>query len=79
MQNLGMTVNVKYHPESLFYAKGVKFQTFHNVTEIHYNYAPGSESSIAFESDVHSTGQTHDIKDIMEYEAVTALSIADDF
>ena len=44
-----------------------------NVTEIHYSYEGISKKmgmeSIAFESNIHSTGCTYLVKDIMGFEA----------
>lgn len=36
------------------------------ITEIHMGYSDGK---IAFESDIHSTGNTYDTKNILEFEA----------
>lgn len=45
---------------------------YRNVTEIHYNYPSPAISimgpQVAFESDIHATGQTLAIKDIASFE-----------
>lgn len=74
--NLGMRVVV------FFTGGGSHPQILRNVTEIHYNYGDFGgprRSRITFESDVHGTGITHDIEDILELEAKVEAERADDF
>jgi len=60
--NFGMKVKLKFKEDK-------KFREYRNVTEIHYNYAAiHSGIRIAFESDIHKTGFTRDIRDIKEFE-----------
>lgn len=37
-ENLGIKVRVTYHPDSNHVKRGVSYEEFRNVTEIHYNY-----------------------------------------
>ena len=39
----------------------------HNVTEIHYAYPPFMDS-VAFDSDLHNTGRTDSLKNVLEFE-----------
>ncbi len=54
-------------------------ETYHNITEIHYNYDSAMSDiigvQIAFESDIHQTGFTRSIKQVVEYEAKLATQI----
>ncbi len=43
-----------------------KKQTFNNVTEVHYLYDSILDESVAFESDIHSTGCTRSINNIKQ-------------
>jgi hypothetical protein len=79
VEKLGFKVRIKYHIDSVFFANGVINQTFRNVTEIHYNYPSAVANSVAFESDVHSTGQTHLLSDIQEFEAEMEVEKAEHF
>ena len=54
----GAKVALRFLSKSPF--KGKK-ETLHNVTEIHEGYRPGK---VAFESDIHSSGLTHDINHV---------------
>ena len=54
--------------------------TLHNVTEIHYNYPSSSGNiSTAFESDIHGTGITYSMNDIVEFETTLEVEIAEYF
>ncbi len=79
MKNLGFKARVKYHIDSDFYNAGCINQTFRNVTEIHYNYPSVVANSVAFESDIHGTGQTHLLADIQEFKTELETEIAENF
>lgn len=65
-KSLGFRVKIRFSPNSaLALIGGPSPETLRNVTEIHMGYRPGR---IAFESDVHGTGNTYDTDDIAEYE-----------
>ena len=52
----------------------------HNVTEIHYCYPDIlGKQRIAFESDIHTTGITYDVTDVLEFEAKSADKIHESF
>lgn len=55
--------------------------TLDNVTEIHYIYNHiGTEAPrIAFESDIHGTGNTYEVADLLEFEAKTTDVEAEHF
>lgn len=56
-------------------------QIMRNVTEIHSNYqsVPGVPSEkIAFESDIHATGQTPPKTSVLEFEALLETEIAEE-
>ena len=66
MEKLAIRVRVVF--------KDGKTEVFENVTEIHYNYESTiakitGERRIALESDIDSTGSTHLIDNIEEFEA----------
>jgi len=51
-----------------------------NVTEIHYCYPDIlGKKRIAFESDIHTTGITYDVTDVLEFEAKSADKIHESF
>ena len=70
-ENLGIDVQVKFSQDGAFHGAET---TFHNITKIHYGYESllGVGTRIAFESDVHGTGNTYDISDIAEFESKPA-------
>lgn len=74
MENLGMQVKISFG----VWAIPVVLR---NVTEIHYRYRSFSpdDDSIAFESDIHSTGCTYKISDIEEFETSLETEIAEEF
>jgi hypothetical protein len=49
--------------------------TLENITEIHYNYKNQDQysHSVAFESDIDSTGYTYPIDTIEEFEALVKV------
>ena len=52
----------------------------HNVTEIHYRYPdPLGWQKIAFESDIHNTGITYDVVDVLEFESKVATKKHESF
>ena len=61
-ENLGCKVVITKTDGSSF--------TIHNVTEIHYNYGNKKDKRImlALESDVHGTGMTLFMDEIVEFE-----------
>lgn len=53
---------------------------FRNVTEIHWKYPTEiPESKVAFESDIHSIGNTFFCNQILEFEAILEIEQAKDF
>lgn len=56
---------------------------YRNVTEIHYNYSRsaliGDSPKIAFESDIHGTGGTWMIDDILEFETIPEEEVAEEY
>lgn len=82
--NYGVRVEMRFSKNSPFRQDGVPpTQTLRNVTEIHYNYLDGntgpngtnpsrheigSESCVAFESAVHSTGVVYRLSYLAEFE-----------
>lgn len=53
-----------------------------NVTEIHYNYnrsSTGGRPKIAFESDIHGTGITRYIDNVLEFETFPETEKAEAF
>lgn len=65
-KNHGVKVVIQFEIASRFSGQTV---TLRNVTEIHYNYPSASPGSrVAFESDIHGTGITYDVDDILEFE-----------
>ena len=79
IDNLGCRVDIKFSESSQFFQEGCKDQTFRNVTEIHYNYPSPIGKSIAFESDIHETGQTHIISDIQDFWTEREDEVAEGF
>lgn len=63
--------------------------TYRNVTEIHFNYENSNKGEsfgkffggpgIAFESDIHKTGATWRIKQVVEFETELETEIAKEF
>jgi hypothetical protein len=78
MKNYGLDVEIWYKADSPW---GDVSEVRHNVTEIHYNYPQGNDESlsIAFESDIHTTGGTISIQYIKEFEAKLATNIAEKY
>lgn len=63
----------------IIYITGIK-ETLHNVTEIHFGYETlMARKRIAFESNIHSTGVTHYVDEIQEFEAFPETEIAPEF
>jgi hypothetical protein len=52
--------------------------TLNNVTEVHYSHPP-ERRSVAFESDIHSTGVNLLIEDVLEFEVRPMNELAPDF
>jgi hypothetical protein len=76
--NYGMKVTIKFSKTGIYGMNGHTHDVLRNVTEIHYNFnhmfaknAPKTstlnEVRIAFESEVHGTGNTYAITDILEF------------
>ena len=72
MKSYGFNVRIKFKRNS---PQGEIEETRNNVTEIHYGYNDllGECTRVAFESDVHGTGGTIEIKHIKEFEARIAI------
>jgi hypothetical protein len=53
---------------------------YRNVTEIHYLYPslPGN-MRVAFESDIHATGVTWPVEEVLEFEATLESGNIDEF
>ena len=51
----------------------------HNLTEVHHLYKNPFEPSIAFESDIHSTGGTAKVQDIVAVVIVLATEKANEY
>lgn len=70
---MGMKVHLKLRSGEEGYAR--------NMTEIHYGYlSPGwLGRRVAFESNIHGTGFTHSIEEIIEFEATPETEIAGEF
>lgn len=66
--NFGMNVRVVHKDKNA--PKGEKQVTYNNVTEIHYNY--DRQGKIALESNVHLTGCTIYLEEVLEFEALVA-------
>ncbi len=77
---LGMRVQVIWS-EKCPWHKEKPERMFRNVTEIHWDYCSVRSHSrkVAFESDVHATGQTYDVDWIAEFEAVLETEEAPEF
>lgn len=68
---LGLNVKIKFKKSSPF---GEVEEIYHNVTEIHYLYPTLLEDKkVAFESDIHGNGITHNVDYIKEFEAIVAI------
>mgnify|MGYP003648010651 CR=1 FL=1 len=62
--------------------KDIKFAEKHNVTEVHYlykTYESYSGKRCAFESDIHRTGMTVDLKEIDAIIVTKATCMYQDF
>ena len=76
----GFDVKITYKKGSAYYRAGSETDTFHNVTEIHYNFKSLLDlPRVAFESHIHGTGHNVPIDEIQEFEAVIAEKISDNF
>lgn len=67
--NFGFNVEIKLGGA---FGDNEKPVILNNVTEIHYHYPSPVAPSVAFESDIHGTGQTYRIDDVVEFEAKLA-------
>ena len=78
----GMTVKVTFKKGVCWakYEDEVE-QTYNNVTQVHFGYegAIGGRNKVAFESDIHGTGCTEIITDILEMEVTPATKIEEHF
>lgn len=86
-----MVKNPKKEKETYYKGKGVKViikfkrsspygrrqSTYRNVTEIHKNY--NNSGKIAFESDIHTTGITQEIKHIESIKITKEKLKSNDF
>jgi hypothetical protein len=64
--NYGNKVNIKRYSVNGIREKIIIKEELRNVTEIHFNY--NKRNSVAFESDIHSTGMTILFIDLIEFE-----------
>jgi hypothetical protein len=72
----GFDVRVVFNPLGIFQGA---ITVLHNVTEIHYCYPHNDTLRMAFESDIHGTGVTYDLRDVREFEATLATAKASAF
>lgn len=78
--NYGMNVKIKFTKKSAYYCSGTKGLLLNNITEIYYNFKSALlVKQIAFESDIHGTGETYFFDEIKEYEAKLATKKNDNF
>lgn len=70
-ENLGFDAIIVY--------KDGRGEVRHNLTEVHHLYKSPFEPSIAFESDIHSTGGTAKVQDIEIVIVVLATSKAEQY
>lgn len=74
MDNFGMNVVFKHRYFGVV--------TLNNVTEVHWGYpllGGVARNRVAFESDLHGTGATYEIADILEMEVFAAGDLAPTF
>ena len=83
--NLGMKVTVKFRSNTAF-GRAVHHRSrgeliHRNVTGTHFNFNHMYSNSpkVAFESDIHGTGSTYHISDILEYNSVCEVEVAESF
>ena len=74
----GFKVNIKYTKESWY---KIKEETVYNCTEVHHLWSKDymGNASIAFESDIHSTGFTRTINTIESVNIEIADKLYDSF
>lgn len=80
--NFGFNVRIKFQQNSIYWSWTHQETTLHNVTEIHFNYDNGGHkytNRVAFESNIHGTGNTYDISDILEFESILATELHKEF
>ena len=75
-ENQGMKITIIFKKSSIFEGRTV---TLRNITEIHYNYPFSTEKRVAFESDIHGTGDTHNVSDIEEFYTELETEKAESF
>jgi len=69
----GLKVRVRFNTQ-------VPAMVYRNVEEVHYNYSTAEPMPrIAFESNIHSTGCTWPIADILEMEITEEIEEASEF
>jgi len=77
LKNKGMDVSVSFKKSSPY---GAVKETYHNVTEVHFNYRSFSEEKrVAFESDIHGTGITQPVSFIETFVVEPATKISRGF
>ena len=69
---LGFDVEVKYNPHSAL-GKVRSYETFRNVTEIHWRYNTYGEPRVAIETQIHGTGGTYALTDIEHLDISAAI------
>lgn len=72
----GFTATVTYK-EGTTYHDCTRNSKMNNLTEVHNNF--NNSGSIAFESDLHGTGCTREIKDINTCDITIATEMAESF
>ena len=70
--NYGMKINI-----TLWLENSIEEAVYHNVTEIHYMYQ--SKEQVAFESDIHGTGITWALSQVVEFDIEPEKEISKEF
>ncbi len=79
---LGFNITVGYTADSWNGRQGFPFSTFKNCTEFHWRYNEKSEISVkesAFESDIHGTGCTRKVNEIISVLIEYATEVAESY
>jgi len=69
----GLKVTVSFGPKF-----SSKTAVFRNITEVHWMYPSIHEKRVAFESDIHCTGYTYAISDILSVSTEKETEIAEE-
>jgi hypothetical protein len=84
---MGMEVRIRFNPKGIFAKEcgrhGPWDAILHNVTEVHHAYdwdrRQAGAQRVAFESTIHGTGLNYSLSDLLEYEVVPSIVLADSF